>query len=76
MKKTTCMVAGLVVLAAAAIAAPQDDRPNIILIMTDDMGYECLSCNGSLDYKTPQLDALAAQGIRFKHCYSLPISAG
>lgn len=53
-----------------AIAA---ERPNIVLIMADDMGYECLSCNGSLDYKTPQLDALAQKGLRFEHCYSLPI---
>ena len=29
------------------------DRPNIVLIMADDMGYECLSSNGSLDYQTP-----------------------
>ena len=49
------------------------DRPNVVLIMADDMGYECLSCNGSLDYKTPNLDRLAADGLRFKHCYSQPI---
>lgn len=47
--------------------------PNIILIMADDLGYEGLSCNGSLDYQTPQLDKLASKGIRFRHCYSLPI---
>ena len=56
--------------AAAGVFA---DRPNIILIMADDRGYECLSCNGSLDYKTPHLDGLAKQGVRFDHCYSLPI---
>jgi arylsulfatase A len=50
-----------------------EERPNIILIMADDMGYECLSCNGSLDYKTPNLDALASKGIRFDQCYSLPL---
>lgn len=47
--------------------------PNIILIMTDDMGYECLGCNGGLDYQTPVLDRLAGQGLRFDHCYSQPI---
>ena len=41
--------------------------------MADDMGYECLSCNGSLDYKTPNLDRLAANGLRFAHCYAQPI---
>ena len=41
--------------------------------MADDMGYECLSCNGSTEYKTPNLDRLAANGIRFEHCYSQPL---
>ncbi|MCL4112932.1 UNVERIFIED_CONTAM: hypothetical protein GTU68_040487 [Idotea baltica] len=41
--------------------------------MADDMGYECLSCNGSASYKTPHLDQLAAEGIRFTQCYSQPI---
>jgi arylsulfatase A len=71
---TACSVATLItamfVVAPSAFAA---GRPNIILIMADDMGYECLSSNGSLDYKTPQLDALGAKGVRFNHCYSLPI---
>ena len=48
-------------------------RPNVILIMADDMGYECLSSNGSLSYKTPVLDALAEEGIRFTNCYSQPL---
>lgn len=49
------------------------DRPNIVLIMADDMGYECIGANGSLDYQTPNLDRLAASGVRFKHCYSQPL---
>ena len=51
----------------------QSSKPNIILIMADDLGYECLSCNGSQSYQTPHLDALAASGIRFEHCYSQPL---
>lgn len=47
--------------------------PNIVLIMADDMGYECLGCNGSTEYKTPALDRLAAEGIRFENCYSQPL---
>lgn len=48
-------------------------RPNIVLIMADDVSWECFSCYGAEDYKTPHLDALAAKGIRFNHCYSTPI---
>lgn len=51
----------------------KDKRPNIVLIMADDMGYECLSCYGSTSYSTPNLDKLAAAGIRFDHCYSTPL---
>src|SRR5690606_6760646 len=47
-------------------------RPNVILIMADDMGYECLSSYGSLSYQTPVLDSLAANGIRFTQCVSQP----
>ena len=47
----------------------RNENPNIILIMADDMGYECLSCNGGLSYSTPMLDELAASGIRFTNCY-------
>ena len=49
------------------------ENPNIVLIMADDMGYECLSCNGSLSYNTPIIDDLAASGIRFANCYSQPL---
>ena len=47
--------------------------PNVILLMADDMGYECLGCNGSASYRTPHLDRLAASGLRFRHCYSQPL---
>src|SRR5687768_3326563 len=48
-------------------------KPNIILIMADDHGYECLGANGGKSYKTPRLDMLAAQGVRCTHCYSTPL---
>ena len=41
------------------------DVPNIVLIFMDDMGYGDLSCYGATQYKTPNLDQMAAQGIRF-----------
>lgn len=49
-------------------------KPNIILIMADDMGYECISSNGSLSYSTPVIDSLAEQGIRFTQSISQPLS--
>ncbi len=45
-------------------------RPNIIYIMTDDMGYGDLSCYGQKKFRTPHLDKLASEGIRFVNAYS------
>src|ERR671913_456451 len=45
-------------------------RPNIIYIMTDDMGYGDLSCYGQKNYTTPNLDKLASQGMKFVNAYS------
>ncbi len=50
-----------------------DRKPNIILIMADDMGYECLSTYGSTSYQTPVLDQLASDGIKFENCVSQPL---
>ncbi len=48
-------------------------KPNVILIMADDIGYEALSINGANDIKTPVLDSLARNGINFKNAYSQPL---
>lgn len=45
-------------------------RPNLVLIMTDEMRGDCLGAAGHPDVKTPFLDTLAAQGIRFSRAYS------
>ena len=45
-------------------------RPNIIYIMADDLGYADLSSYGRMDYKTPNLDKLASQGMKFTNAYS------
>ena len=49
------------------------DQPNIILIMADDLGYETIGVNGGSSYQTPNLDQLAANGMRFEHCYAQPL---
>ena len=48
----------------------RSQRPNIIYIMSDDMGYADLSGYGRKDYQTPNLDKLAAQGIKFVNAYA------
>jgi arylsulfatase A-like enzyme len=50
-----------------------ENRPNIILIMADDLGYETLGCNGGTSYQTPNLDELARTGARFTNCYANPL---
>lgn len=60
-------------LASAFRPAAPLKKPNIILIMADDMGYECLSSYGSASYSTPNLDKLAQNGVRFTHAYSQPL---
>jgi len=48
-------------------------RPNIVFIMVDDFGYECIRSNGGTSYQTPAIDNLAETGIRFEHCYATPL---
>lgn len=48
-------------------------KTNVILIMADDIGYECYGAYGGTSYKTPVLDRLAANGMRFDHAYSNPV---
>lgn len=52
------------------LAIAQTQRPNIIFILTDDMGYGDLSCNGSPVNYTPNIDKLASQGMKMQHCYA------
>lgn len=46
------------------------NRPNVIVILADDLGWKDLTVNGSDYYETPNLDALAAKGINFVNAYS------
>jgi len=63
--------AGAAVLGAHARTtdAARNDKPNVIIIYADDQGYGDLSCYGAQRLKTPHIDALAAEGMRFTDFY-------
>jgi anaerobic selenocysteine-containing dehydrogenase len=66
--------AGASALAGSALipqraSAGQNNRPNIVLIVSDDHGRETLGCYGNPVIKTPNLDALAANGVRFTNAF-------
>ncbi len=66
-------VGAAALLPAALSHATNEKRTNVILIMTDDTGYEVFGCYGSKQYKTPRIDQLAETGMRFNHCYASPV---
>ena len=59
----------------SALAIPEEQpapfaKPNVIVIMADDLGFGDLSCYGADSFETPEIDKLAAGGIRFTNGYS------
>ncbi len=59
------MLVGLGLLVSAQIQRPAPSPPNVVLFFMDDLGYGDLSSTGALDYTTPNLDRMAAEGSRF-----------
>lgn len=59
--------------AAVAAAGSKSVKPNIIFILTDDVGLGNIGCCGGDNFKTPRIDALAKGGTRFEQCFSLPL---
>ena len=66
---STCLFS-ILTLALASLAAAEDRPPNVILILVDDLGWMDLSCQGSDYYKTPNVDRLASEGVRFTNGYA------
>src|SRR5260370_10330162 len=64
---------GTAALAAGGIGAyaqPASSPPNIIFILADDLGYADVSCYGRRDFTTPNIDRIAARGMRFLQGYA------
>jgi arylsulfatase A-like enzyme len=60
----------LFVLGCTCVVAAEGRQPNVIFILADDLGYTDLACYGSKYYETPNIDRLAAEGMRFTNGYS------
>jgi arylsulfatase A-like enzyme len=67
MTRSSALVTALCLAPLAALAA---DRPNVVLILADDLGARDLGCFGSTFYETPNLDRLASRGVRLTNAYS------
>lgn len=72
-------VFGVLVLATTAFSAeatddrPEGSKPNVIIVLTDDQGYGDLSCHGNPILKTPNLDALQSESVRFTDFHVAPM---
>jgi arylsulfatase A-like enzyme len=69
MKRLVWLVGALATVVGAAAAAPAGERPNIVLIYADDLGYGDVACNGGL-IPTPNIDRLAQEGISFADAHA------
>ena len=57
-------------LASGAVAAEKPNRPNIVIVLADDLTWRDLGCYGNDEVKSPNIDRLAGQGMRLTHCFT------
>jgi arylsulfatase A len=72
-RSTLCrmlMLSGILWWLTGVCEGAQSNRPNIILFLIDDLGWKDLGCQGSAYYQTPNIDRLAAEGVRFTDAYA------
>ena len=63
----------MMLLIFVGLSVAEAEKPNIVLIMADDLGVECLRSYGGTSYATPNLDRMAREGLRFAHVYAQPL---
>lgn len=71
--RSLLLACGLVFLPVTALGQSTGDRPNIVFILADDLGWTDLACYGSDLCETPQLDRLAQEGMRFTQAYAMSV---
>lgn len=71
--RTRLLCTLLALLGPVADVRAAERQPNIVLVLADDLGYECIGANGGTSYQTAALDKLAKAGMRFEHCYVQPL---
>ncbi len=69
MRLETALILSLPLVACSSSESAEPKQPNVILIMTDDQGYQDLSCYSSPLIKTPEIDKMASQGVRLTDFY-------
>jgi len=70
MNKLTALLSMILFLGAIHIASAEQSKPNIVFFLIDDLGWADVGCNGSTFYETPNVDRLAAEGMRFTDAYA------
>ncbi|MDA9963160.1 sulfatase-like hydrolase/transferase [Opitutales bacterium] len=71
-KRAYGLCIGLLLLGSTLFSAGTS-KPNVLLILADDVGCEPIGCYGGESFATPNIDALARNGMKFEHCYSMPV---
>lgn len=66
----SCAALAFLFLAACQSAGGDEARPNIVLVLVDDLGWSDVGCYGNKAVDTPRIDAFAAQGLRFTDAYA------
>ena len=74
MKPINCSITAIGALALLIVSAPAADKPNILVIWGDDIGWSNLGCynHGVMGYGTPNIDSIASEGVMFTDHYAQP----